>query len=286
MNQIFKTPYLLLLALLFSCSSDDDITPEVDPDPDPVRPIIEIDLYADEAVYNIFDHAQFGLKNKNGDKIFFGLDLLQYYDSIVWEIPEVDRVKLTDKSDDYPTRFYGSITTSWSHHFFTPQTVESRLLCYQDGEIVYQSKTSVAIGNRKDFLNFNWADIKEPTFGLEGYIDFFKYKRKEKRDVKFRTSLDYKNDIPSASLFYMTNEEEGEIAETAKDNLYTLITSLYDLPTYDDENKELLNEKYTELFDASEELEPCYIWLTQTSRIVLAKRNDTYLPYKVYAEPK
>ena len=284
MNKFIKIPYLVLLALLFACSdSDNDIVPE--PDPTPIRPIVEIKISSDKESCNIFDRVQFTLMTEDGKTIYWGLDLFQYYDSIVWEIPNVGRAKLTDTSDDIVSRYYTSVTLGWGHDFFVPQKVKTFLLCYQGDSIAYQTFNTISIKNDKDFLKFNWGDIKKSE-KMESYIDFFEYNKDQWNSNFFSTQVGYENEIPSVSLIYSNNKKSDDGAKICKDKLYSLITELYGLPTYDKSNQELLTQQYTELFNTEEELVPCNIWITPISIIVLASRDYPYFPYIVYAEPR
>ena len=291
MNKFIKIPYLVLLALLFSCSDSDNgnepgVGPNPAPDPTPSRPIVEIKMSSKKASYNIFELVDFSMRKANGETMYWGLDFIQYYDSIVWEIPKVGKVKLTDTSNDPKSRGYVSITTSWGHNFFTPQTVETFLYCYQGDSVAYKTSNTVTIKNDKDFLNFNWGDIKEPSQGGIGYVDFFQEKNHKKNNDGFINVVYFKNNIPSVSMLYKTEGETEEDGKLGKTKLYNLINELYGPVAYDESNQEVLNQKYAELFHPEEELEPCNIWITPTSRIVLAKRDETYMPYMVYAEPR
>jgi len=75
--------------------------------------------------------------------------------------------------------------------------------------------------------------------------------------------------------------------ETNDKILLEYINTLYSNPDYTPEDKDVLIEKYNELFHFKKKnASPTNIWITSTSRIALLKCcYEDYCYYEVYAEP-
>lgn len=285
MKPIFYAFFLSFI--ITSCSSSDDDnfegTPTPTPTPTPPQTTVTFSVDADKNEANIFEDISFTLKS---DTTFNIIEVNENYDSIVWIIPEYGRFHIIE-SRVGETSSYHSIHTSWSQNFVLPAKYNTTLTGYKNNKIVFSDTLSINITNNKDFLNYNWADIKETgTHGI-GYADVI--------DITHEvTTMQYfENNIPSV-LFYRntkgnSDKEERLYAEETRDILYKEIESLYSTPTYTQDNPSKVQDMYQQLFtNKPADREPICIWVTPKSIISLLKYMDeyaNYYEYEVRAEP-
>lgn len=232
-------------------------------------------LNAKESQKNIFEYMEFNLHAKND---FTLLDLTEAYDSIVWKVSDLEgRCKIMEQ--DGSTHF----TFKWSHNFFFPAEHKAILLGYKSDKVLYSDTISVKVTNDKDFLGYNWKDIKDPSGNSTGYVNVLS------DHYGFATSHDIYQDVPSVSLFvrqYNKKENESIFIQKSEKILSDYISTLYSAPTYNATDNTLL-EKYNHLFtNKIKNAYPQSIWLTPKAKIVLLKCYDgDFFEYKIYAEP-
>ncbi|WP_288206971.1 hypothetical protein [uncultured Parabacteroides sp.] len=283
-----KWLYLVFTALFFfSCSEiDDNIPDNNDEDNNGDKDNIEnendmpvLNLYVNTDQKNIFDLMEFQIQTEGTVMLS---DLRAHYDSVVWKVSGLDgSYKIFERTD-----FSSSFSFKWSHNFFFPGEYETFLLGYKEDKLIYKSDTlPIKITDDKDFLGYNWKDIKGFIGHGTGYVDvLFK-----DRDIV--TFQDMHQDTPSVELSLLLNGNQDEQAFILKSEkiLSDYISSLYSSSIYDLTDDTLV-EKYNKIFTYKKEnAYPQCIWLTPKSKIVLLKCYDKYFKdyfkYEIYAEP-
>lgn len=282
-----KWLYFLFTALIFSsCSGVDDEVLGKDDEgsaddggSDNVESeLLVVNLNVKEAQKNIFDLVEFDIAPEKSMSI---ADLAEHYDSLVWKVSGLEGSYKVFEYTDYSSSF----SFKWSHNFFIPGEYETFLLGYKDDKVIYSDTIPVKIADEKDFLGYNWKDIKGSIGHSVGYEDVLL----EDNDIV--TYQDMHQDTPSVVLSLWLNGHQDEQAFIRKSEkiLSDYITSLYSSPIYDLTDDALL-EKYNSLFTYKKEnAHPQCIWLTPKSKIVLLKCYDkiftNYFEYEIYAEP-
>lgn len=213
---------------------------------------------------NIFERMEFELSPNDGYSIN---NLHANYDSIEWHVETKGKIKIFE---------LGHTIYTWSHNFFLPGTFDTFLVGYKDDNTFYSDTTAIKITNDKEFLAYNWSDIKGSIGKAEGYVNLLEWNQ-----YSFVNYQDIHGGVPSVK-FYHFNEYE-----TNDKILLEYISALYSKPDYTLENKDVLMEEYNELFHYKKEnASPTNIWITSASKIVLLKCCDEdYCYYEVYAEP-
>lgn len=282
-----KTLFTFLLVILFtSCSHDaNEIVPDI---PDPGQPETSSDIYkfkltATENRGNIFHLFEFFLLNKDekGLDVSFS-ELKQIYDSITWSSPaQKGRMKVF--SIETGNSYSGcKLVSLWSQTFYLPGEYETYLLCYKDNQVVYSDTLKVEVVDEKDFLMYNWDEVKvsdKTSIGFNNALN----------DTRTLSALRLMHgDTPGIQLYLQqTIDDDNEFAELSHQFLYDYISSIYQQPVYDREADNLM-EKYQELFSYKDiNSVPQAIWLTPKSKIVLLMRDrDGLKQTYVYAEPQ
>lgn len=281
-----KLFYFFFMAILISSCSETDIDKDFDDnngngngnnDNDSVKtentiPILKLSVKENQK--NIFEHMEFSLYSENA---FTLLDLTETYDSIVWKVSDLEGNFKIMKQDD-GTHF----TFKWSQNFFLPAEYKAMLLGYKNDKVLCGDTISVKITNDKDFLGYNWEDIKGSIGHSEGYVDVLSNKT-------FFTRQEINQGIPSVILFLRQNnkeEDDSVFIQKSEKILSDYISTLYSVPNYN-VTDDLLVEKYNQLFTYKEEnTYPQSIWLTPKAKIVLLKSyNGDFYEYEIYAEP-
>ena len=266
---------LFILLLVSSCSNKDSIiSPEInDGEEDKTAEIIPLKLELEEAQKNIFEYAVFSLYP---DKIGIMFSLIDVYDSITWEVTNLDGSLKVFKHTEGSAKF----THQWSHNFYKPGKYTTYLLGYKNNKVINSDTVQIEITNTKDFLCYNWKDIKEPGEHSTGYIDVLNY-------YEFVTYADMHQGIPSVTVHLIDKKKDARpgFFKLSKNILIDYINSLYAIsPTFNETDNNLL-EKYNDLFIYKKENNyPLCIWITQKSRIALIK-DETFNEYQLYAEP-
>ncbi|MEA4918296.1 hypothetical protein [Proteiniphilum sp.] len=255
---------ILLLATIFACNPNDDPINDIAPE-DKEENIVQLKLSGSDKEINIFDITIFKVRP---DKSATLLDIMDSCDSIVWYI--------SDLQGSFNIYQPNSFIFQWGHNFFLPGEYKTYLLAYKDKKVVYGDTVSINVANNKDFLGYNWKDIKGPIGSSTGYMDVLS-------DIELATYQSVYNNVPSVRFFVWNDSEEN-----SDKVLSGYINKLYGTPMYKKEEGESLLDKYNELFNYREEgAIPEIIWITPASRIVLLKvphRLD-WREYEIYAEP-
>lgn len=266
---------LFILLLVSSCSSKDSIiSPEInDGEGNNTEEIIPLKLELKETQKNIFEYAVFSLFP---DKFFVLFSLLDVYDSITWEVTSLDGSLKIFKQTEGSANFINQ----WSHNFYKPGEYKTYLLGYKNNEVINSDTAQIEITNTKDFLCYNWKDIKEPTGHTTGYIDVL-------NDYEFVTYAEIHQGIPSVAV-YLTDKKKDDrpgFLKKSKNILIDYINSLYAISPTFNETDDILLEKYNDLFIYKKEnSHPLCIWTTPKSKIALIK-DETFNEYQLYAEP-
>ena len=266
---------LFILLLVSSCSNKDSIiSPEInDGEEDKTAEIIPLKLELKEAQKNIFEYAVFSLYP---DKFGIMFSLLDVYDSITWEVANLDGSLKIFKQTESSANFIHQ----WSHHFYKPGKYNTYLLGYKNNEVINSDTVQIEITNTKDFLCYNWKDIKEPGKHTTAYRDVLNY-------YEFGTYTEIHQGIPSVTVYLIDNKEDDHLGflKQSKNILIDYINSLYSISPTFNETDDILLERYNDLFVYKREnSHPLCIWITPKSKIVLIK-NETLNKYQLYAEP-
>lgn len=270
-----KLFYVFFITLFFSCSDKDNgVLPSVDTEEGDLENIIPLKLGVKEARSDIFEGVEFNLFP---DKYFGVLSLMDIYDSITWNVLNIDgSMKILEQGTRYATSY-----RYWSHHFYLPGEYKTYLLGYKDNKMIYCSDTvKVEITNEKDFLCYNWKDIKGSIGHATSYLDFLK-------EYEFVTYEGMFQNVPFVNVLLYDKEKKDKLGflEKSKNILIDYINTLYSTsPVYTDKD-DIFLEKYNELFTyKAKNTVPCCVWITSKSKIVLVK-NEYYKEYQLYAEP-
>lgn len=266
---------LFILLFISSCSDTDNNTiPEIiDEGGHTIEKVIPLDLEIEETQKNIFDYAVFSLFPDQYGVMF---SLFDVYDSITWKASNLDG---SFKIFQYTTRG-ASFIRQWSHTFTSPGNYKTYVLGYKNNEVIYSDTAEVEITNAKDFLCYNWKDIKGSIGHSTGYVDVL-------NDYGFSTFEDMHQGIPSVTVFLIDKKKDNKPAflKKSKKVFTDYISSLYSThPTYNETDDNLL-EKYNNLFTYKKKnTYPLCIWITPKSKIVLIK-EEVYNEHQLYAEP-
>lgn len=267
---------LFILLFISSCSDTDSNTfPEIDDEEeekDNTEKIIPLKLEIEETKKNIFDYAVFGLFP---DKYGVMFSLFDVYDSITWKVANLEGSFKIFEHTTHGAHF----VRQWSHSFYTPGKYKTYVLGYKDSKVIYGDTVEIDITNTKDFLCYNWEEVKEGTNGI-GYIDVL-------NDYEFSTFEDIHQGVPSVQVLIIDKKKDNKPAflEKSKKIFIDYINSLYStLPAYKETDKNFL-EKYNDLFMYKiKSSYPVCIWITPKSKIVLVK-EEIHNEYQLYAEP-
>lgn len=258
---------LLITLSISSCSKEDNEDGKV---PDRTYKFI---LKAENSSKEAFNYIQFNQLFEQNTKVY---DLEEIYDSIVWKISNQQGSFKVFEHNDYSY----NIVHYWSHTFFLPGKYQTYLLGYKNNELIHSDSTLVEITYDKDFLAYNWKDIKTPANHSTGYVDVI-------ADYYISTYANVYQNIPSVSLRIFSNNKNPDFITKSKDILTRYINSLYSSPTYDATDK-TLSEKYEQLFTYKMKRSfPESIWITPKAKIVLLKsfHNEPQFEYVIFAEP-
>ena len=203
--------------------------------------------------------------------------LFDIYDSITWKVSNLDGSLKIFKHTEGSANFI----RQWSHSFYSPGKYKAYVSGYKNKEVISSDTVEIEITNTKDFLCYNWKDIKGSIGHATGYEDVL-------NDYEFITYEDMHQGIPSVSVYLRDKEKNDRPAFLirSKKILTDYINSLYNTTPIYDETDDILLKKREELFVYKEEnTYPLCIWITLKSRIVLIK-NERFNEYQLYAEPQ
>lgn len=266
---------LFILLFISSCSDTDNSTfPEInDEEENNTEKIIPLKLEIEDTRKNIFDYAVFGLFPND---YFIMFSLFDIYDSITWKVSNLDGSLKIFKHTEGSANFI----RQWSHSFYSLGKYKAYVSGYKNKEVISSDTVEIEITNTKDFLCYNWKDIKGSIGHATGYEDVL-------NDYEFITYEDMHQGIPSVSVYLRDKEKNDRPAFLirSKKILTDYINSLYNTTPVYDETDDILLKKREELFVYKEEnTYPLCIWITPKSRIVLIK-NERFNEYQLYAEP-
>ena len=260
-------PILLIALLASSCTKDTDFKNNDSENTFKVR------LNIKESVNNIFEPMEFNIYSKDDStrSQYNALAGAGAYDSIVWKVSNMNgRLKIQEYTSNG-----GRQTIAWSQYFFLPGEYETYLVGYKENKIVYSDTVSFKISNNKDFLDFNWADMKEADYYSGGYANFLS------EDYNFETFRGVSHNVPSMYLAALADNQAHDKI------LFDYITALYGKPAYTTNDNGTLLKSYQDMFDwHQEKATPTTIWITPKSKIALIKcNNGEFYDYVIYAEP-
>ncbi|MCD7925370.1 MAG: hypothetical protein LUI85_12040 [Bacteroides sp.] len=273
-----KILYSLIIALLaLSCSKEDIDKGTDNGNEENTTYFPKLKLGVEESQKDIFEYMIFTQQFEYSETPHA---YAEPYDSVVWKISGESGSLITHIDTGYSSTSY----YSWSHNFYLPGKYKAYLLGYNNNKIVCSDSVSVAVTNNKEFLNYNWKDIKvTPDYENIGYLDVLK-------DYFFSIHSTVSQGVPSVTLYarkYGQYEEGSDFIPKSKQILYDYISSLYSTPTYEATECHPLTEEYNKLFTNKEEkAEPLSIWVTPKAKIVLRQyKQDSVSEYEIYAEP-
>lgn len=265
----------LCICLLISCSQKVDDNPSHEEPEIPNEIDCRLKLAVKENVKNIFEPMEFSLSNDVDNDLTLR-DLHIAYDSITWMVKGV-RGQFRIYDNDMLT-----FRWRWSHCFYLPGNYETYLVGYKGNKVVYGDTLQVSVFDRKDFLGRDWDETTDLNCNIT-------YRNILDEVSEMQVYAAVHQGIPSIelTLALLPWEDGDHYAQRCDMQLYDYINSLYGQPAHDRNSSELV-AKYAELFaHRNDGAEPCAIWLTSKSRIVLLRSNEPVLDgYWVYAEPQ
>lgn len=242
-----------------------------------------IKLGVNQNVLNIFESSEFNIRFKFEGKTSYTLvDISEAFDSIDWVVSgQQGRLRVFVRSNSqHPGT---SLTSLWSHRFYSPGHYEACLHGYKDNKIVFSDTLQVNVTDNKHFLGWNWNELTYLNENI-GYINAL---NKHYELTTYATVSP--QGVPSIELNLWNSlvEDEKQFSQKSDTVLYNYITSLYRHPTYDRNSSELA-DKYNALFsNKKENVQPCAIWLTRNAKIVLLRKDVEYSEkFWIYAEPE
>ena len=291
MKRLFRLLILACIALpitFISCDSgsddiDDPEGPTVCPNPDPKPKFYPaFSMWMSKPEVNLFERTKLAIYS---DDLQGVNHLLQYYDSITWDIPGVYHKLST----------FSSFLISTEQSFCLPGDYDIILSGYFDGVKIKSDTTRVKTFAKGDFLNIYWSDNEK----FDDYYNSY-WEDKEKG---FNLNLKYFPDelAPYVILKYNPSGDYLRKMPRAKGYLGDYITKLYGTKKFsfdsEDISKTDLIDKYNERFVmalnnilGTANFYPVAIWDTPKSHIALIGLWDDGhalgYHYRVIAEPK
>lgn len=235
-------------------------------------------LAATQITGNVFDPMMFHLET--GDRFVTHGELAIVYDSIVWTIKdETGSFPVFRKEED--EGFHGTyLTIKWMQPFTLPGKYETHLTAWKDNEVIGDDCLEVTITNEKDFLLFNWEEIKGNSQVLTGHVNVFD------SSSELYTTYGLNGTVPFVEVMAINAGFNQSYTL-----LYNYLCRLYSQPTYEDQiDKQQIFVRYDELFSEQKEYPngyPCAIWEAERANVVLLMTDNDELGerYIVYAEP-
>ena len=93
--------------------------------------------------------------------------LFDIYDSITWKVSNLDGSLKIFKHTEGSANFI----RQWSHSFYSPGKYKAYVSGYKNKEVISSDTVEIEITNTKDFLCYNWKDIKGSIGHATGYED-------------------------------------------------------------------------------------------------------------------
>ncbi|TFD93798.1 hypothetical protein E2605_16755 [Dysgonomonas capnocytophagoides] len=273
--------------LFFSCS-EDNITgtnEEEENNGNETETIVPLSLTVSTQEGKMFENIQFTIDFQQETSMY---DLVQSYDSLVWNVPEVDGRKKIFEHNSNNTH----LTSSWGNCFYYKGKYQSILIGYKDNKVVLADTTivNVDINKKYDFLNIKWDDFKE-IFGTQIINNVF--------DSEFYLGVarTVKSDTLCANIYFYPEDKiakDDKLLSKYTDqrqerNIIDYISELYGKPalSYVDNNERLAvvyKEKFRVKYDSDV---PIYLWIVGKTNVVLLYRQDAIYvdKYYLHAEP-
>lgn len=290
------TLLIMSLCLLTACTNAYDEQrdlPENPQNPDSKdsvdsEPSLKLYLKSDKKAANMFESIQFTLTDKQVKQQLFITklkEMCQNYDSIVWRVPASKGSRKLFYWERGDGSFHSSISSGWAHSFYYPGKAKCILSAYKDGEILYGDTLEVDVKNDKDFLMYNWADIKDNSDKIStGHVNSVN----ENFTLYSYTGV---NDVPYINVFIENslNRDDEEMRLHEKE-LLNYISNIYGKPLYDS-NSPGLTEFFKTNFKAvkAEYMKPVSVWQTEKNNIALLSGTDTEEEMSwtyIHAEPR
>ena len=232
--------------------------------------LIPISLFdAKQHTGNIFDPIEFSLFS-------FDQKVTWVCDSLVWTAAnQMGSLRVYDKDA-------GKTILSWTHYFPVPGKIETSLTAYKDGKVVHSVTVPVTITDEKDFLAFNWADVRSGKTSMQnlGLVNALC----DKLTLYFTTST-----LPSVQICAWDAERSEGF-----NVLYQYFKTLYGEPNHSKaEGKDMAEVYESHLFQTPLDghTTPLMIWsgANGTTNIALMQYFDEEVNeepyYKALAEP-
>lgn len=269
-----------VLTMFTSCSSDSDNV--TDPEEPSKEESYKFTQKVDMVEFNIFDLPKFTLLNsEDGGLNMYLFRLSAVYDSITWSNsvqPGSFKIFTQKHANGYESQ---SMTTQWANAFYLPGDYETYLHGYKDGKIVYGDTLKIKVKNTKDFLMYNWSEVKEADDSSIGFVNVLN------KDFELTATRVVEGEIPGVKIRVLPTLQDDNLFASLSDKLlYNYISTIYNEPIYG-RDSEKLAEKYQELFlNKMLYVTPQCIWITPKSRIVLLHEDREGLKRTlIYAEP-
>lgn len=232
----------------------------------------KIRLNVHESEKNIFEPMEFNVYSKDDStrSQYSAYADFGAYDSIVWKVSNMNgRFKILEYTSNTERE-----TIAWTQYFFLPGEYETYLVGYKENRVVSSDTVSIKISNNKDFLGFNWADIKKSDYYSGGYANFIS------ENYDFETFPGIPQSVPCMHFVALADNQDHE------KELFDFITALYGKPAYTTYDTDTLLKTYQDMFVYHRgKATPINIWITSRSRIVLLKCNGgEVFDYVIYAE--
>jgi len=172
---------ICVLSIIAACSNDNDLL-DVEKQ---TNNKLKFHLDVKQTTKNIFELMEFRLSPEDD---FSYNDLIANYDSIIWKVETKGHYKVYE---------LGHTVYSWSHNFLLPGTFDTFLIGYKDDNVYYSDTTLIKITNDKEFLAYNWSDIKGSIGKAEGYVNLLAWNQ-----YSFATYQDIHEGVPSVKFYH------------------------------------------------------------------------------------
>lgn len=223
---------------------------------------------------NIFDTMEFYLHNESSEPVF--AELSEICDLMVWTVEgEKGNFRVFEHKPNNEHHIY----MEWGHCFLFPGEYKTYLTGWKNDMEIYRDQLDITITDDKDFLLFNWKDIKETSNISMTYVDVIG------NNPDLMTAYDFIETVPSAEVRVWNSNTPS----TSYDILYSYFSELYSEPTYISGDGSKMFQLYDELFSEQKKYPGWYpwaIWVTEHANFVLLMDDwDSTSKYLVYAEP-
>lgn len=171
-------------------------------------------------------------------------------------------------------------TIYFGHRFILPGEYESVLSAYKDSKVIYEDVQNITITNEKDFLMFDWDDVKSGKVGGEAYVNALN------PNIQFASNVWCDEGNPAIKIYLV---QTGNLKPDDKRRiLYEYMCDIYSDPTWS--VKDDVDSKWQDLFvlAANAAYIPECIWETETSVAALVSsynESTEIYGWRILAEP-